>query len=190
EEKKGRVPDGDWKREKYDQGWYPGDSVNLSIGQGGLQTTPIQIINMVSGIANKGVIYKPSLVDKVLNDQGKVIEDKQPEVKKRLDVDQEAFEILTKGMTEVTHESYGTAGDVFEDYPIKIAGKTGTAQTGSGGYNHGWFVGFAPASDPEIAVLVFLENGNSSSHTLPIAREIFNFYFEIDGEEDDDGAGE
>ena len=78
-------------------------------------------------------------------------------------------------MEEVTNAEYGTASSIFGDFPVKIAGKTGTAQTGSS--NHGWFGGIAPAEDPEIAIVVFIENGNSSSNTLPVAKGIFREYF-------------
>lgn len=71
-------------------------------------------------------------------------------------------------------------GLFFADFPIKVAGKTGTAQTGTSRPNHGWFAGYAPVEDPEITVLVFLENGNSSSYTLPIVAGILRTYFGIE----------
>lgn len=181
-ERSGTVPDGEWKKEKFGEGWYPGDSVNLSIGQGGLLTTPLQLITLVNAIANEGELYEPYLVDKVINNEGEVIEDFQPKIKRELPFSNETYKILREGMKNVTGEDYGTASDVFKDFPVRVAGKTGTAE--SGRTNHGWFVGFAPADNPEIAVLVFLENGNSSSYTLPIAADIFSYYFANDRKND------
>ncbi len=187
-EKAGLVPDEAWKRSVFNEGWYPGDSVNLSIGQGSLLTTPLQLINMVSAIANGGILYTPYLVDEIVSSKGEVVIDKSPTIREYLPFEQETFRILRQGMTEVTNAVYsdgltGTAAAVFKDFPVKVAGKTGTAQTGTSRPNHGFFVGYAPVDDPEIAVLVFLENGNSSAYTLPIAAGILNNYFGFDNED-------
>lgn len=179
-EKKGLVPDEDWKKSTFNEGWYPGDSVNLSIGQGGLLTTPLQLIDFVSAIANGGILYRPQLVDKILGPDGEVLNDYKPDVRDKLPFHSTTYKILRQGMTAVANSEYGTASKIFKDFPVKIAGKTGTAQTGTSRPNHGLFAGFAPENDPEIAVLVFLENGNSSAYTLPIAAEIFKDYFGIE----------
>lgn len=180
EEKKGIVPQGAID----DQGgnWFPGDSVNLSIGQGGLLTTPIQMVNYISAIANKGTLYQPYIVDKIVDSEGEVIYDQQSKVLKELDYNNQLFNILHEGMEEVTMSSYGTARSTFRDFPIKVAGKTGTAQTGTEDVSHGWFGGFAPSDDPQITVLVFLENGSSSTYALPIAGDIIKEYFGIEVE--------
>ncbi len=182
-EKSGLVPDREWKEKNFNEGWYPGDSVNLSIGQGGLLTTPIQLIDMVSAIANDGIMYRPYLVDRVIDNEGNLIFEQKPDIRKKLDFDPEVYQILKQGMTEVTTSSYGTARSIFGDFPVRVAGKTGTAQTSISNANHGWFVGFAPIEDPQIVVLVFIENGNSSSNTLSVAAEIFKKYFGIDEED-------
>ena len=186
-EKKGLVPDREWKQETFDgAGWYPGDSVNLSIGQGGLLTTPLQLVNMVNTIANDGVMYHPFLVDKIVDPEGDVVKDIKPKITKELPFAKKTYDILKEGMQEVTDANYGrtmgTAARVFKDFPVTVAGKTGTAQTGRS--NHGWFVGFAPVDDPEVIVLVFLENGESSSNTLPVAKGIFKHYFGYDRHEE------
>ncbi|MGM0603125.1 MAG: penicillin-binding protein 2 [Bacillota bacterium] len=176
-EKPGFVPDNEWKQKNFSESWYPGDSVNLSIGQGGLLTTPIQITQLIASIAGDGILYKPQIVDKIVDVEGEILVDFKPELKDNLDsISPDTFSILKEGMYEVTNESYGTAYRHFENFPIKTAGKTGTAQTSTEN-NHGWFGGFAPYKDPEIAVLVFLENGGSSSFTVPIARDIMSYYF-------------
>lgn len=177
EEKSGSVPK--MALDEYDGNWYPGDSVNLSIGQGGLLTTPIQLVNYISAVANQGTLYQPFIVDKIIDYEGKVIYDQKPKVLKKLGFDQDLYQILHQGMKEVTMSSYGTARSTFRDFPIKVAGKTGTAQTGTEEVSHGWFGGYAPIDNPEITVLVFLENGSSSSYTLPIAGDIIKKYFKV-----------
>ena len=180
EEKTGKVPDTPINENK--SGWNPGDSVNLSIGQGGLLTTPLQLVNYISAIANKGTLYRPYLVDKIVNTNGKMVYNQQSKVLKELDYNKELFDILHEGMEEVTMSSYGTARSTFRDFPISVAGKTGTAQSGTTDVSHGWFGGFAPSDDPQIAVLIFIENGSSSSYALPIAGDIIKEYFNFEDE--------
>jgi len=176
-EKSGLVPDDSWKRSALNQGWYPGDSVNLSIGQGSLLTTPVQIASLISTVAADGVSYKPQLVKTIRSTDGEIIKKFEPEIRIDLrdEIDNRVFSALKEGMHDVTNKSYGTASRHFKGFPITTAGKTGTAQTG--GANHGWFGGFAPYEDPQIAVVVFIENGGSSAYSVPIAREIMEYYF-------------
>lgn len=176
-EKTGFVPDGEWKQKNLNQGWYPGDSVNLSIGQGSLLTTPIQIVNLIAAVANDGLAYKPQIAAKIVAADGQLIQNFAPEISIDLaqKLDQDYFAALKKGMHDVVNKSYGTASRHFKNFPLKAAGKTGTAQTG--GANHAWFGGFAPYQKPEIAVVVFIENGDSSAYAVPIAREIMEYYF-------------
>ncbi|MFW6256606.1 MAG: penicillin-binding protein 2 [Bacillota bacterium] len=178
-EESGLVPDKDWKQSNNGEGWYPGDAVNLAIGQGGLLVTPLQLLNMVSAVANKGEIYRPQIVDKIVDSGGDVVRNIEPELIKKMDVNAESFSIIKEGMVDTTAENYGTAEGFFDELPFKVAGKTGTAQTVDGSSNHGWFVGFAPAENPEIAFVVFLERGSSSRNTLPIARKLLEVYFGI-----------
>lgn len=192
EEKSGKVPNA--PIDQNNGNWNPGDSVNLSIGQGGLLTTPLQLVNYISAIANKGTLYQPYLVNEIVNEDGEVIYDQKTKVLKELDYNNELFEILHEGMEEVTMSSYGTARSTFRDFPINVAGKTGTAQSGTSDVSHGWFGGFAPSDDPQIAVLVFIENGGSSAYTLPIAGDIIKEYFNIENdsqkEEENTAEGE
>lgn len=181
-EKAGLVPDREWKKKKFGEGWYPGDSVNLSIGQGGLLTTPLQLAVMVSSIANDGIIYQPQLVDKITDSDENIVKDIESVARKKLSFDNKTYDILKEGMKEVANADYGTASSIFGDFPVKIAGKTGTAETGKS--NHGWFAGFAPADNPEIVVVIFIENGNSSSNALPVAKEVFKEYFGLNKEDD------
>ncbi|OEG62781.1 MAG: penicillin-binding protein 2 [Halanaerobium sp. MDAL1] len=176
-EKSGLVPDDRWKRKNLNQGWYPGDSVNLSIGQGSLLTTPFQIASLISTVAAEGVSYKPQLVKIIRGADGEIVKKFEPQIviDLREEIDNEVFAALKKGMHDVVNKSYGTASRHFKDFPLNAAGKTGTAQTG--GANHAWFGGFAPYEDPQITVVVFIENGGSSAYSVPIAREIMEYYF-------------
>ncbi|MFW5982131.1 MAG: penicillin-binding protein 2 [Halanaerobiaceae bacterium] len=178
-EKRGIVPDNEWKMRTQGEIWYPGDAVQLAIGQR-ITTTPLQVINMISAIANGGYLYRPYLVDKIIDYNGDIVMDFQPEVLRKLSFDDSTFAILKEGLRETTNEPYGTASRYFEDFPVEVAGKTGTAQTSAIGANHGWFAGFAPYDDPELSVLVFLESGNSSAYALPIAAEIFRKYYQVE----------
>ncbi|RAK09362.1 penicillin-binding protein 2 [Halanaerobium saccharolyticum] len=176
-EKEGLVPDDSWKRSQLNQGWYPGDSVNLSIGQGSLLTTPVQIVSLISAVAAEGVAYKPQIVKEIKNSEGEIVKSFEPEINIDLrdEIGARVFEALKQGMYDVVNKSYGTASRHFNDFPLAAAGKTGTAQTG--GANHAWFGGFAPYDNPQIAVVVFIENGGSSAYSVPIAREIMEYYF-------------
>lgn len=183
-EKAGLVPGPAWRKKTFskriNQIWFPGYTINLSIGQGNLKTTPIQLANIVATIANKGTVYSPQVINKIIDHQGKLVKKFKPEVLNKLAIDKKDFDILEKGMVGVT--TYGTAGSVLDDFPFKIAGKTGTAQTGTNRNNHAWFAGYAPVNDPQIAIAVFLERGNSSENTLPIVKRIFQDYLVVDSE--------
>ncbi len=139
----GFVPNAAWKKENTGVAWVGGDTVNLSIGQGYLVTTPLQLANMVSGIVNEGIVYQPHLMkeirssssyDVVLENQKKVLYDLQL----RKDVYQQVREAMRLVITD------GTAKEVITTKAVKIAGKTGTAQTGFEETKHSWFVAFAP----------------------------------------------
>ena len=176
-EKSGLVPSDSWKRNNLNQGWYPGDSVNLSIGQGSLLTTPVQIASLISAVAAEGTAYQPQIVKEIKNPKGETVEKFEPEININLkeEINDRVFSALKEGMHDVVNKNYGTAFRHFVGFPLTAAGKTGTAQTG--GANHAWFGGFAPYENPQIAVVVFIENGGSSAYSVPIAREIMEYYF-------------
>jgi len=186
----GLVPDPDWRKNYFkkreDKIWYPGYTINLSIGQGNLRTSPIQLVNLVSAVANGGKLYQPLLVDKIVDRDGKVIKDLEPKLLNELSLSKGTLKTIQDGIKGVT--TYGTARRAFEDLPITVAGKTGTAQTGKGRPNHGWFAGYAPADKPEIAMVVFIEYGTSSGNTLPIAKEIIKDYFNLELISEDKGS--
>ena len=173
-EEPGFVPDVDWKKQTLKESWLPGNELHLSIGQGYLKTSPIQLLNLVATVANGGTLYQPYIVDRIESYDGLLIKQYEPKVMGTVPVSKENMELVKKGMVGVT--TFGTAAGQMAGLPFKVAGKTGTAQSMASVANHGWFAGFAPAEKPELAVLVFLEHGTSSSYTLPIARGLFKYY--------------
>ncbi|MFW6378326.1 MAG: penicillin-binding protein 2, partial [Bacillota bacterium] len=185
EERKGLVPDGQWKRETRGESWYPGDSVNMSIGQGDTLITPLQAVQMTAAVANRGEIYKPRMVNEIRSDSGELIEDYQPELVKRLPYSNKTYEIVEEGMLETVMHDRGTASTPFSDFPIDIAGKTGTAQMGSSGSSHAWFVSYGPVPEPEIAVVIFIDQGETSSNAVPIAADIYSYYYDLFSEDEE-----
>lgn len=180
-EEQGRVPDPEWKKQyfkrKQDQVWYPGETVITAIGQGNNLYTILQLATMYSAIANGGSLYVPYVVDKIMAPDGKIVKSFQPQLKRKVNVSQRSLEIIRKGLEMVVSPG-GTAYRSFADFPIQVAGKTGTAEN-SHGDDHGLFAGYAPADDPEIAVAVIIEQGGSgSAAAAPVARKIFEAAFQ------------
>nr|PZN50579.1 MAG: hypothetical protein DIU68_18055 [Chloroflexota bacterium] len=136
---------------------------------------------MIATIANDGVMLKPQLVKQV----GLIGENPSyvatPEVVRRVDVRPEVLDIVRQGMCDVTTSSLGTAEFVFRDSDLQSIGvcaKTGTAQTGTTATSHAWFAAYAPRENPEIAVVVMVENGGEGSGTAaPITRDVLEAYF-------------
>lgn len=190
EERGGLVPDGQWKRATRGEGWYPGDSVNMSIGQGDILITPIQAAQMTAAVANKGEIYKPNIVDEIRTDSGDLIKEYQPELVSQLPYSNNTFEIVEEGMLETVMHDRGTASSSFSDFPIDIAGKTGTAQIGGTGSSHAWFVSYGPVPDPEIVVVVFIDQGETSGNAVPVAADIFSYYYDLFPEDEEAEDGE
>ena len=175
-EGKGLVPDTAWKQRVYHERWYFPETMDFAIGQGFLTVTPLQLAQVYMAIANGGTIYRPFLVRAVLDPEGRVKERFHPEVSRRIAFEPKALAIVKQGLSAVTEEG-GTAYSAFVDLPVKVAGKTGTAQN-SQGPSHGWFVGMAPAEDPRIVVAVLIEHGTSGSMAAaPVARKLFDTYF-------------
>ena len=175
-ELEGLVPSQEWKTRTFNQVWFPGDTINLSIGQGYLLATPFQIHNMVSLIASDGFMYRPFHVDKIVSQSGELIKQFEPELIKRIDVSSETFRIIKEGMRKVIEGGTGWKADIEE---VAVAGKTGTAQNPQG-ENHAWFAGFAPYQNPEVSVTVFIEHGGDGSEAAaPLAGRIIQKYFQL-----------
>ncbi len=156
-EEKGVVPTPEWKMKRFNQKWLPGDLVNMSIGQGYVLTTPLQVLMVYQGIANKGVMYKPTVVDKFVSFDGKV-ENKEPEVLRKLPFKPENIEIMREALKEPVNKPGGTARILY--FPnIPVSAKTGTAQNTGFKDHHSWLAGYFPSDNPEIVFISLVEGG-------------------------------
>lgn len=178
----GTVPTTAWKEKAYAEGrvaqpeFLYSEHMMAAMGQVFHLDTPIQMASVVQAIANNGVRMKPRLALRVIDSHGQVVQEYRPEVAGTLGVDPAVLEAVKKGMLQVTTGVNGTAAWAFRDFPIKVAGKTGTAENPLG-ETHAWFVGFAPYEEPEIAFAVLVEQGGSGSGVaVPVARAILQEY--------------
>lgn len=175
EEKAGHIPDDQSVRRSTGEPWYPGYTLNTVIGQGEVLATPLQTLQFVTTLANSGRMVVPQVVKSIDGIE------KEPEV---YTIPGNKWEVLREGMREMItdHGSNWYLGPAA-DFPITVAGKTGTAQNGHGvGFEHVWFMGYAPVEEPEIAVVVFLEYGGSSSAVaVPVARDFLLGYLGSEG---------
>jgi len=181
-ESSGTIPDEAWKQQKVGERWVKGDTYNMSIGQGYVEATPLQVQNMTMAIANRGKVLRPRIVHQITDSDGNVLQTAQPDVVRTLDIDQRNFSVVIEGMEA------GFSGQLLRDYRIpglRVAGKTGTAEYGQAANpqgelpTHGWFTGFAPVDDPQYVVSVFVERGSSSRDAAPIAARIFRHLFHM-----------
>ncbi len=189
----GLVPDPRWKLENIKEQWYRGDTYIMGIGQSFLQVTPLQMLQALSAIANDGTLYRPQLVMEIRDGDGKVVRPFRPEVIRELPVEKQHLAAVREGLranmlygkTRYGADYWGTAWD-SEVKGVEIAGKTGTAESvlnEKGQYDtHGWFVGYAPYKKPEIAVLVFVQNGKGPQHAAHLVADIMRYYFKIPAE--------
>jgi len=165
-ETSGFIPSPLWRKINKFQNWFDGDTANLSIGQGDCLVTPLQATNMLAVFANRGYLLNPYIVKAVGGLDFSV-------KKKRLTpvpFKKNTFEVIAKGLVKVVSDPKGT-GNVLSALPIKVAGKTGTAQV-SRGATHAWFLGFFPVDKPKYVICVFLENGGSGHAASVIAKQI------------------
>ncbi|MFN8522154.1 MAG: penicillin-binding protein 2 [Chloroflexota bacterium] len=181
-ESSGTIPDEAWKLQRIGEKWVKGDTYNMSIGQGYVEATPIQVHNMTTAIANGGVLLRPRVVREILDSDGRVVESREPAVIRRLDVDPRYIRTTIEGMEA------GFSAQLLRDYRIpgvRVAGKTGTAEFGQATNpqgelpTHGWFTGFAPVENPRYAVTVFVERGSSSRDAAPIAARVLRTLFKV-----------
>ncbi len=190
-EKSGLVPTSAWKEKKTGIKWYRGETLPVSIGQGSLLTTPLQLAAMTSGLATNGTIYKPHIVKRILDREGKSAKEFPPEIMKSIDLKPEHFRLVREGLWAVVNEPRGT-GAAARLYEVKVAGKTGTSQVvkmkeskkalAYKHRDHALFVAFAPFDKPEIAVAVVVEHGEHGGGAAAVAAgQILRKYFELKG---------
>ncbi|MBP9854991.1 MAG: penicillin-binding protein 2 [Candidatus Omnitrophica bacterium] len=146
--------------------WFAGDTLNLSIGQGDVLTTPLQLVRMVSLIARDGTDVVPHLIKEIA---GVPVDKYRPEQKVK--IGQNIFDIVKEGMRAVVTDEAGTAHELYDDR-LYIAGKTGTAQSSRNKEHHAWFAGYAKGKNKNIAFCVFLEHGGTSHNAVAITKEL------------------
>jgi penicillin-binding protein 2 len=185
-EKRGIMPSRDWKKENRRQDWFNGDTINMSIGQGFMLTTPLQLAVMSARIAARGKTVVPKLLKSINGEE--IAPEYAPD---QIEYDDRYWDYIHKAMIDVVHSDRGTARGISKGLNYKLAGKTGTAQVISihekekydsskidkRKWDHALFVAFAPADNPKVALGLIVENGEHGSRTAaPIARKVIDRY--------------
>jgi len=178
----GFIPDKEWKKRVLDEGWWDGDTYNLSIGQQYLQITPLEVVTSFSAIANGGKLLQPQVVKEIITTSGaltQVVKEFKPEIIRENFIDPGNLQIVREGMRQaVTGQNSPLASSVIlNSLPIAVAAKTGTAELGGDRY-HNWITVFAPYEDPEIVLTVMIEDVKGvQAAVLPVAKAILEWYF-------------
>jgi penicillin-binding protein 2 len=196
-EKEGLVPTEAWKQERGSGRWYAGDTVSMAIGQSYLLVTPLQLLNLISAIANGGTLLKPQIAKRVEDLDKKILEEYPTQEIGRIPISSKNLGELREALTGVTKEDSGTGRAARID-GMEVAGKTGTAQVirlkgdertraedmPYALRDHAWFVAYVPAHTP-IAVVVLVEHGgHGGAAAVPLARDMIKKYFSLrQGEE-------
>jgi len=189
-EKRGLVPTSVWKKKRYKESWQGGETLSVAIGQSFNLVTPLQMAVLTAAIANGGTLFKPRIVKTIKDGFGQVVKKIEPEITGGLPASQETLNLVKKGLLTAVHGNRGTANKI-KHKKIEIAGKTGTAQVYSmkkgdereakdlkySLRDHAWFVSYAPANKPVIAIAVLVEHGEHGSSTAaPIAAALIDQY--------------
>jgi penicillin-binding protein 2 len=193
----GLVPTPAWRNRLYrdrkklkcklcpDRPWRAGDNINLAVGQGDLQATPLQMAVAYSALANGGEVVTPHIGEQVESVTGEVLQEIRPAPRRTLDISPATRETIMTGLTRAAMEQGGTSYQVFGNFPFNVAGKTGTAERGftsSGAKipDQSWYVAMAPAGNPRIVIAVTVERGGFGADTAaPIAARMLERYFGI-----------
>jgi penicillin-binding protein 2 len=196
-EARGLVPTSAWRKQQYsrrrdpccwqvDQLWKPGNSIQLAIGQGDLLVTPLQMARFYALIANGGKLVTPHVLLDVENPNGQAVQTPALPTPPPVAVDPAAIQVVRQGLWEATHMPFGTSYPVFGQFPVSIAGKTGTAEkvVQLPGYlgtkDQSWWCGYGPTDDPKLVVCAVIENGgHGGTAAAPAAAEVFASYFHV-----------
>jgi len=194
-EKPGIVPSTSWKSKRLGVPWYSGETVSFSVGQGYLNTTPIQLLTLISAVANGGKLYAPRVVEKVENIFGKTLREYPLQDMGRVHVSENTLQIVQQALMGAVNEPHGTGGACALK-EVKVAGKTGTAQVVKMAQDfkkgdtsrmplkfrdHAWFVAYAPFEDPWISIVVLVEHGGfGGAVAAPIAKKVIEKFLSIE----------
>jgi penicillin-binding protein 2 len=190
-EKAGVIPTSEWKEKKFKKRWFRGETLPVAIGQGYVLTTPIQLASMIATVANEGTVYRPHLLKRIMDRDGRTLKEFGPEVLARASFTPAHYRAVKEGLLAVVNEPRGTGG-MARLYEVKVAGKTGTSQVvklreskGDLPYqyrDHALFVAFAPYDKPEVAIAVVVEHGeHGGGSAAPVAGKVLRAYFEQKG---------
>ena len=188
----GLIPTKEWKLKRNGIPWQQGETLSCAIGQSYVLSSTLQLANAYAAIATRGKLFKPYLIDEVFDNQDKVIEKRKPELINQIELKDETWDLVQKGLYKVVNEPKGTAW-WRRGLGNQMAGKTGTSQVAKAASeeqlyskcserpyrlrHHGVFVGFAPFDKPEIAVAAFVEHGcGGSSAAAPVVEKVVNTY--------------
>jgi len=193
-EKSGLIPTKEWKLRRMGQPWQPGETISISIGQGFISVTPLQLLNAYCALANGGTVHVPRMIQRIEALDGQVLQEFGSQISNVVPLSEEYMDVIKQGLWGVCNESGGT-GWALRRPEADVAGKTGTAQViGQRGRwedvkshampwkwrDHALFVCFAPVQNPEIAVAVVVEHGgHGGSAAAPVARKVIDAYFRI-----------
>ena len=178
-ESDGLIPNPEWKQRVKKEGWWDGDTYQLSIGQGNLLATPLQVASAFAAIANGGTLYEPQMVKAVIGN-GKKVEEYSPIVVKENIVKRENIQVVKEGLRQAVTSGSST---ILNQVSVPVAAKTGTAQTGrkdenGKDYLYSWVAAFAPYDNPKIVITVMVEDAKEGSiAVLPVAKDVLNWYF-------------
>ena len=194
-EKPWTVPSSAWKKKRFGVPWYSGETLSFSVGQGYLNATPLQLLMLISGVANGGKQYLPQVVERVENIYGKKLKEYPPVELRKANVSEKTLQIVQEALRGAVNDPHGT-GWTCALKGVKVAGKTGTAQVvrlpdnfKKGDMNrmpqkfrdHAWFVAYAPFEDPKIAIAVLVEHGGfGASAAAPIAKKVIEKFLNLE----------
>ena len=184
-EQPGLIPSPEWRNELFkkkqtDRPWSPGDNINLSVGQGDVQISPLQMAVAYAAIANGGTVLRPHLGERIEDQSGRVIQEFRTRAKRKIKIASQNRQAILDGLRGAASADGGTSTSVFKGFPIPIAGKTGTAEKGLGRKDQSWYVALAPYPDFKYVVVVTAEHGGFGADTAaPEARKILAKLFGI-----------
>jgi penicillin-binding protein 2 len=184
-ESSGLVPSPEWRNRLFkkhltDRPWSVGDNINLAVGQGDVQVDPVQLAVAYAAIANGGYVVRPHLGGRVEDADGRVIQEFHSPARRRLRIRPEYRQAILEGLHMAATSPGGTSYPVFKDFPIPVAGKTGTAQKGLGRADQSWYAGLAPYPNPRYVVIATFEHGGFGVETAaPAVRRIMSVLFGV-----------
>jgi penicillin-binding protein 2 len=184
----GLIPTPAWRNRVYrshknpyiDRPWNQGDNVNLAVGQGDVMVTPLQLARAYAALANGGTLVRPHVGGRIVDVRGKTVKRIKPPPKRHLRISEETRNVILGGLERAAMEPGGTSYPVMGGFPFAVAGKTGTAERGTGTEDQSWYSVIAPYRDPQVVVTVTVEHGGFGVESAaPIARSILEHYFRL-----------